>query len=140
MACAPNLTTFDRVVLGLTTLFIKSRRISKLSALLTTGTLLKFHRALVDDKYHLIFSSTGNQGKPGPKGPCPELIAAIIVLKSRNPKFGCVRIAHELADAFGIELNKDVVWRVLEKHYKPNGFGSNGRLVKKLMRLLNSSI
>jgi putative transposase len=54
------------------------------------------------------------------------LIAAIIALKSRNPRFGCVRIAQELADAFGIELNKNVVRRVLDKHYKPNGSGSNG--------------
>lgn len=123
---APNLTTLDRFVLGLTTLFIRPRRISKLSALFATGTLLKFHKALVDRKYRLLFSSTCNRGKPGPKGPCPELIAAIIALKSRNPMFGCVRIAQEIADAFGIELNKDVVRRVLEKHYKPSGSGSNG--------------
>ena len=123
---APNLTTLDRFVLGLTTLFIKPHRIPKLSALLATGTLLKFHKVLVERKYRLLFSSTGNRRKPGPKGPSPDLIAAIVELKTRNPKFGCVRIAQELADAFDIELNKDVVRRVLEKHYKPDGFGSNG--------------
>lgn len=68
---APNLTTLDRFVLGLTTLFIRPPRISKLSALLATGTLLKFHKVLVDRKYRLLFSSTANRGKPGPKGPCP---------------------------------------------------------------------
>ena len=73
---APNLTTLDRFVLGLTTLFIGPRRISKLSALIATGTLLKFHRALVERKYRLLFSSTGHRHKPGPKGPSPELIAA----------------------------------------------------------------
>jgi len=123
---APNLTTLDRFVLGLTTLFIRPRRISKLSALLAAGTLLKFHKALVDRKYRLLFSSTGYRCKPGPKGPSAELIAAIVALKSRNPKFGCVRIAQQIADAFDIELNKDVVRRVLEKHYKPGGSGSNG--------------
>jgi len=34
---APNLTTLDRFVLGLTTLFIGPQRISKLSALLAAG-------------------------------------------------------------------------------------------------------
>ena len=65
---APNLTTLDRFVLGLTTLFIRPHRISKLSALLATGTLLKFHKALVDRKYRLLFSSAGNRGKAWSKG------------------------------------------------------------------------
>ena len=77
------LTTLDRVVLGLTTFFIRPQRISKLSALLATATLLKFHKALVDRKYRVLFSSTGNRGKLGPKRSCPELVAAITALKSR---------------------------------------------------------
>jgi putative transposase len=54
------------------------------------------------------------------------LIAAIVALKSRNPKFGYVCIAQEIANAFDIELNRDVVRRVLEKHYRPDAFCSNG--------------
>ena len=50
---APNLTTVDRVVLGLTTLFVNPRRIPKLGALIKPATLFKFHRALVDRKYRL---------------------------------------------------------------------------------------
>ena len=87
---APNLTTLDRFVLALTAAFIKPHRISKLSALVTTGTLLKFHKDLVNRKYRLLFSSKGNRRKPGPKGPSPELIAAIVEMRSRNPRFGCV--------------------------------------------------
>ena len=45
---APNLTTLDRVVLGLTTLFVSPRRIPKLGALVKPATLFKFHKALVD--------------------------------------------------------------------------------------------
>jgi len=123
---APNLTTLDRFMLGLTTLFIRPHRIPKLSTILTAGTLFKFHKALVDRKYRLLFSSTGHRRRPGPKGPSPELIAAIIALKSRNPKFGCVRIAQQIADTFGIELNNDVVRRVLDKHYRPGDPGYNG--------------
>ena len=55
---APNLTTLDRFVLGLTTLFVSPRRIPKLGALIKPATLFKFHKALVDRKYRLLFSSS----------------------------------------------------------------------------------
>src|ERR1700719_1772828 len=54
---APNLTTLDRFVFGLTTLFVSPRRIAKLGALVKPATLFKLHRALVDRKYRLLFSS-----------------------------------------------------------------------------------
>ncbi len=55
------------------------------------------------------------------KGPSAALIAAIVELKRRNPKFGCVRIAQEITHAFGVEVDKDVVRRVLFKHYRSEG-------------------
>ena len=90
---APNLSTLDRFVLGLITLFVSPRRIPKLSAIVKSATLRKFHKALVDRKYRILFSLSGRPRKPGPKGPSSELIAAIVELKRRNPKFGCVQIA-----------------------------------------------
>ena len=123
---APNLTALDRFVLGLTTLFLNPRRIPKLSALIKPATLLKFHKALVDRKYRLLFSSSSHRSKPGPKGPSMELIAAIVELKRRNPKFGCVRIAQQISHAFGVDIDKDVVRRVLTKHYRPDGSETNG--------------
>src|SRR6266568_2978460 len=45
---APNLTSIDRFVLGLTMLFVSPRRIPKLGALVKPATLFKFHKALVD--------------------------------------------------------------------------------------------
>ena len=123
---APNLTTLDRFVLGLTTLFVSPRRIPKLSAIVKPATLFKFHKALVDRKYRRLFSSTYRRRKPGPKGPSPELIAAIVEMKLRNPSFGCVRIAQQISHAFGIEIDKDVVRRVLAKHYRPGDSGTNG--------------
>ena len=116
---APNLTSIDRFVLGLTVLFVSSRRIPKLGALVRPATLLKFHRALVDRKYRLLFSSSSHRRKPGPKGPSALLIAAIVEMKRRNPRFGCVRIAQQISHAFGIEIDKDVVRRVLAKHFRP---------------------
>ena len=123
---APNLTTLDRVVLGLTTLFVNARRIPKLAAILKPSTLLKFHKALVDRKYRLLFSASSHRRKPGPKGTSAELIAAIVEMKRRNPNFGCVRIAQQIAHAFSIEIDKDIVRRVLAKHYRPGDSGSHG--------------
>jgi len=57
--------------------------------------------------------------KPGPKGPGQDLIRAICELKRRNPRFGCPKIAQHLAKTFGVDLDKDVVRRVLAAHYRP---------------------
>ena len=123
---APNLTTLDRVVLGLTTLCVNPRRLPKLGALVQPATLFKFHKALVERKCRLLFSASSHRRKPGPKGPSAELIAAIVEMKRRNPRFGCVRIAQQVAHVFGIEIDKDVVRRVLAKHYRPGDTGSDG--------------
>jgi hypothetical protein len=123
---APNLTSLDRFMLGLTTLFIRPHRIPKLATMLKPATLLRFHKALVDRKYRLLFSSSGRRRKPGPKGPSAEVIAAIVAVKSRNPKFGYMRIAQQISNEFGIEIDKDVVRRVLGKYYQPEDSDSNG--------------
>jgi len=123
---APNLTSIDRFVLGLATLFIRPRRIPKLGVLVKPTTLLLFHKALVERKYRRLFSSSSRRRKPGPKGPTPELIAAIVEMRRRNPRFGCVRVAQQIAQAFGIEIDKDVVRRVLAKCYRPGDTGTTG--------------
>ena len=116
---AANLTMLDRLVLGLTTLFVSPHRIPKLSAILKPATLFEFHKALVHRKYRLLFSPSRRKRKPGPKGPSTQLIAAIVEMKRRNPKFGCVRIAQQINYAFGIKIDKDVVRRVLATHCRP---------------------
>jgi len=121
-----NLTSLDRFVLGLTTLFIRPHRIPKFSGILKPTTLFKLHKTLVDRKYRMLFSSTGHRRTPGPKGPSPELIAAIVEMKVRNPRFGCVRIAQQISQAFSVEIDKDVVRRVLGKHYRPGDGSSSG--------------
>jgi len=40
-------------------------------------------------------------------------------MKQRNPSWGCPRISQQIALAFGILINKDVVRRILEGHYQP---------------------
>jgi len=121
---APNLNSFDRFVLGLGSLFVPARRFSKLAVVLKPRTLLRFHEALKKRKYRRLFSSGGRR-RPGPKGPSKELIDTIVEFKRRNPRIGCPRIAQEIARAFGIDIDKDVVRRVLAKHYRP-GAGTDG--------------
>jgi putative transposase len=121
---APNLNSFDRFVLGLGSLFVPASRIPKLAVILKPRTLLRFHEALKKRKYRWLFSSGGHR-RPGPKGPSKELIDAIVEFKRRNPRVGCPRIAQEIARAFGIDIDKDIVRRVLAKHYRPEA-GTDG--------------
>jgi putative transposase len=41
-------------------------------------------------------------------------------MKRRNPGWGCPRIAQQIALAFGVEIDKDVVRRILSLHYRPD--------------------
>ena len=68
-------------------------------------------------KYRLLFSPGGGS-KPGPKGPSREVIDAIVEMKRRNPRYGCPRIAKQINLAFDLDLDKDIVRRVLATHYK----------------------
>jgi transposase InsO family protein len=116
---APNLRPRDRVLPGFWSLFLGRARFEKVAVALRPATLLAFHQALVRRKYQALFSPN-KRGKPGPRGPSEELIQAFIELKRRNPRFGCRRIALTIARTFGVELDKDVVRRVLSKHCRPS--------------------
>lgn len=86
--------------------------------MLRPATILKFHKALVKRKYHLLFSNKTPK-KPGRKGPSDELVKLIIEMKTRNPSYGYLRIAMQIQVSFGINIDKGVVKRVLDKNYKP---------------------
>src|SRR5262245_44061664 len=116
---APNLTWGDRLFCGFGSLFLNPGRIRKVAIAFRPSTLLALHQALVRRKYRGLFSSTSSPRKPGPKGPDQALIQAIVELKSRNPRFGCPRIARIIAQTLGINVDKNVVSRVLAKHYRP---------------------
>ena len=116
---APNLSTQDRVMLGFWALFLSPRRIIRAAIIIKSSTLLKFHAALIRRKYRLLYAAP-RRGKPGPKGPSRELIDAIVEMKRRNPRLGCPRIAQQINVAFGLDIDKDVVRRVLASHYRPD--------------------
>jgi putative transposase len=116
---APNLRASDRFIAGVCSMFMKSSRLIRSAIVLKPSTLLSIHHALRNRKYRFLFSQKRAQ-KPGPHGPSKELIDAIVDAKRRNPTWGCPRIAQQIALAFGIPLDKDIVRRSLAVHYKPN--------------------
>jgi len=115
---APNLCLSDRIVAGWCALLMRPSRLIRSAIVLKPSTLLHLHQILTQRKYRLLFSPKGSC-KPGPKGPPKELIDAIVATKQRNPFWGCPRIAQQIALAFGIPVDKDVVRRVLAAHYQP---------------------
>jgi len=114
---APNLTPIDRMLLGFWSLFLNPHNIQRAAVILRPSTLLNFHDMLKKREYRLLYTAR-RTGKPGPEGPSQELIDAIVEMKRRNSRFGCPSIAQEIK-AFGVDIDKDVVRRVLEKHYRP---------------------
>ncbi len=115
---APKLTPWDRLLLGLGASVLNPKRIPKIAVGVKTSTVLRCHRALTKLKYQLLFSPQ-RRSRPGPKGPSKELIAVVLEIKCRNPRFGCPRIAQQIAFTFGVEINKDMVRRILAQYYRP---------------------
>ena len=85
---------------------------------LKPSTLLHLHSVLCKRKYRVLFSPRRRR-RPGPEGPNQDLSEAVVAMKRRNPGWGCPRIAQQISLAFGVEIDKDVVRRVLSVHYRP---------------------
>ena len=115
---SPNLRAVDRIIAGVCTLFMRHTRILRSAIGLKPSTLLRLHNLLIKRKYRMLFSHPGAR-RPGPKGPNQELIHAVVAMKQRNPRWGCPRIAQQISLAFGIDIDKDVVRRILSVHYRP---------------------
>src|ERR1700674_2382978 len=115
---APPLRLWDRLVAGGCALLMRPSRLIRSAIVLRPSTLLSLHQALRNRKYRLLFSSK-RKGRPGPKGPDKELIEAVVQMKQRNPNWGCPRIAQQIALAFNIPIDKDVVRRILAHHHRP---------------------
>src|SRR5262249_6521361 len=60
-------------------------RIVRSAITLKPSTLLHLHAVLRKRKYRLLFSPRCG-GRPEPKGPTNELIAAVVAMKQRNPR------------------------------------------------------
>ena len=53
----PPLSTFDRVVLAISSLFISGKRLPAISIVIAHSTVIGLHRALVNRKYSILFSN-----------------------------------------------------------------------------------
>ena len=115
---APNLRATDRIIAGLCALFMRPARVVRSAIVLKPSTLLHLHSVLRKRKYRMLFSPRHCR-RPGPKGPNKDLIEAVVATKRRNPGWGCPRIAQQISLAFGVEIDKDVVRRVLSVLYRP---------------------
>ena len=90
---ASRLTFFEKITFGLLASMISVKRLAKIAIILKPATLLKFHKALVNRKYRLLFSNKSSK-KPGPKGPDEKVVPLIIEMKKRNPSYGHKRCHH----------------------------------------------
>ena len=67
----------------------------------------------------IVFLKRATEEARAQRGSSESLIRAIVELKSRNPRFGCPRIARIISQTFGVDIDKNVVHRVLAKRYRP---------------------
>ncbi|MDA7645382.1 integrase core domain-containing protein [bacterium] len=121
---APSISPLHRIWLAFFLMFLSARRLQQTAVAFRPSTFLRFKEFLVRQKYKFLFSS-GKQSKPGPKGPSREITTAVIEFKQRNPRCGCPRFAQKLSNTFGIDLQPDVVRRILVNHFKSRP-GSDG--------------
>ena len=99
----PNLNVWDRLYFAFLTAIIYPKRIARVAIIIKPSTLIKCHRAMIKKKYRSLYSNKSKR-KPGPVGPSPELIDAILQMKQRNPRFGCRRIAMQISNTFGVNI------------------------------------
>ena len=99
---APRLTFFEKITFGLFASMISARRLTRIAIILKPATLLKFHKALVNHKYRLLFSNKSSK-KPGPKGPDDKIIHLILEMKQRNPRW-LTFIGHMKDSLWSIDL------------------------------------
>src|SRR5262249_22700763 len=111
------ISPYRSVVARVCALLLRLTRLVR-SAIVLKPALLRLHQALKTRKYRVLFSPTLRK-RPGPRGPGRGVVAAVVDMKQRNPTWGCPRIAQQIALAFDIPINKDVVRRILAARYRP---------------------
>src|SRR5437879_1247863 len=74
---SPHLCAWDRILAGGMALLLPPTRLLRSAIVRKPSTLLALHKALSKQKYRTLFSPNLRR-KPGPKGPSPELIHAVV--------------------------------------------------------------
>ena len=68
------------------------------------------------------------------------MIHAIIEMKQRNPRFGCLRIAQQIAYTFGIAINQVVSKRMVKKQEMQWSERGAQRLLQVRTHVLNDEL
>ena len=123
---SPTLTTNDRWLFGIVAGCITRARLHKIAIAIKPATILKFHKALVQRKYKLLYSNKSCR-KQGRNRPSQKMINLVIEMKQRNPSYGYRRIAMQIYQSFGITISYFAVGRILRKNQPSRPDGSNGR-------------
>ena len=63
-----KLSFLDRLSFAMLSHFIHPLRLAKSAIIIKPATIIKFHKAFIQKKYHLLFSSKATR-RPEPKGP-----------------------------------------------------------------------
>lgn len=116
---APKLKTFDRLFFGIVAFFIDDQRLRKTAILLKPATILRFHKALVKRKYSSLYSNKTKKN-PGRKPQDQKLIDLVIEMRKLNPSMGYGRISMQVYHAFGFEVSRFAVGRILRNYFKDN--------------------
>ena len=111
---APPMTPWDRLVFGLCALWIapSRRQRFRLCSVLPPSSAFTTHWSGASIGYCSV--RKGGES-PAPKDLRRSWIEAAEAMKRQNPRFGCLKIAQEITHAFWVEVNKDVIRRILER-------------------------
>lgn len=110
-----RLKTTDRILFGLFAFFIGRDRLHRIAIMIKPNTIFNFHRALVKRKYSKLYSNNATK-KAGRKPPDQAVVDLVVEMKQRNPTIGYGRIAMQIYEAFGIEISRFAVGRILRKN------------------------
>jgi len=118
---SPNLSAWDRILARWMALLVRPTRLLRSAIVLKPSTLLAIARPSQSHEQAKVSDAilTESPTDARPKGRSAELVRAVVEMKQRNPNWGCPRIAQQMALAFHIQIDKDVVRRILARHYRP---------------------
>jgi putative transposase len=92
----PNLRVYDRIVVGLCTLFIKPTRLIRSTIVLKTSTLLNIHNALNNGKYRIPFFLRSRHENPVPKDRPKNSLTPLTLLKAISRTESSMMNTHHL--------------------------------------------
>ena len=130
---SPPLTPFQRIFFSFLSFFMSEDQVKQIAVIISPSTIFRFHQLLINRKYRMLFSSNKNRKKPGPKGPPKEIIDVVLEMKKRNPRMGCPKIALTISKIFGIEIDKDIVRRILKKILSPESIRSRRAIMVNVL-------